>query len=391
MIKALVQPQPLASDLRSRWLLDESVTFLNHGSFGATPRVVLDHQSQLRAELERQPVEFLDRRGLEMIRAARTRLADFIHARMEDIGFVTNATEGVSAVVRSMTFQPGDEIITTTHRYQAVGNTLAHIASRSGATLTQIAIDLPFDASDFAGAVTRAISSRTRLVVIDHITSTSALILPVQEIASRCRASGVDLLIDGAHAPGMLDLEVPSIGTTYYTGNCHKWMCAPKGAAFLWVDREHQSQIHPSIISNFFGAGFEREFAWQGTRDITPWLCVPVAIDALSDLGWERIRTHNHALAVWAQSLLCDRWGVEPISAADGRDIGSIATIPLPAGVDRFPDVPAAQAALYAHARIEVPFMEVNGRRMVRPSCQVYNTPAEYERLADAVLELFAR
>lgn len=373
----------------SHWSLDPDVVFLNHGSYGAAPNPVLKEQARWRDEMERQPVLFFDRRRMELIDEALGTLGEFVGARPANLGFVTNATEGVTAVARSFTFQPGDAIVATAHAYDAVRNTLGHIAERAGATLQLIPIDLPYDPNRFIERARQTIIETTKLVVVDHITSISALILPVVEIASLCAERGVDFLIDGAHAPGMIDLDVESIGATYYAGNCHKWICAPKGAGFLWVRDDRREVIHPAVISNDYGEGFRAEFGWQGTRDISPWLSVPAAIRFFETWGWERVREHNHQLATWAQPLLCEAWNVAPISTLDGSCLGSMVTVPLPARADELPDGAAVQREIYDRRRIEAPVFDVNGRRMIRVSCQVYNRPHEYELLARAVAMLF--
>ena len=385
-------PLPLVDDLSQHWLLDPTVTFLNHGSFGATPRCVLQVQQKFREEMEHQPVEFIDRRGSELLTTARNALAGFIHADANDIGFVTNATEGVTAAIRSINFTSEDRIITTHHRYDAIGNTLQHVAKQRGCELTFLPIDLPFRSDDLLGKLEATLQSEAgptpRLVVMDHVSSVSAIIFPVHDIARLCAKHGVELLIDGAHAPGMLDLDVPAIGATYYTGNCHKWMSAPKGAAFLWVHPDHQHDIHPSIVSNYYPQGFRPEFDWQGTRDITAWLSVPAAIKFYDQFGWDNVRRHNVELTRYMRELLCNAWDVQPITHESQTSIGSIATIPLPEKVAAIGDTRDIHAAIYNRSKVEVPVFMVNDQPMVRPSCQIYNTPGDYEKLAETVLNI---
>jgi len=388
--RQLAPPEPLAGDLRNLWLIDPEVTFLNHGSFGAAPREVLEEQSRLREEMERQLILFLDRRRPEMLWSARERVGEFIGASPEDLGFVTNATEGVTAVIRSLDFDSRDEVITTTHAYDAVANTLEHVVGGAGGKVIRAPIELPYDPARLVRRIDEATTDRTRLVVIDHISSISALIHPVREIIELCDSKGIDVLVDGAHAPGMVELDVATLGAAYYTGNLHKWVCAPKGAAFLWTREDRRHAIHPTVISNYYGQGYRAEFDWQGTRDITPWLAVPKAIDFMGRFGWDRVREHNHRMVVWAQSMLCERWGVEAISPLDGAALGSMVTVPLPAKAGEYEDRHACAASIYDRYRIEVPVVDVNGRRMVRCSCQIYNRREEYERLADAVEELLA-
>jgi isopenicillin-N epimerase len=200
----------------------------------------------------------------------------------------------------------------------------------------------------------------------------------------------VDVLIDGAHAPGMVPLNVPATGATYYAGNLHKWTCGPKGSGFLWVRPDRQSAIHPLVVSHYLGEGFSREFGWQGTRDMSGWLSVPRAIQFMSEIGWEKIMAHNHAMAAWTQQMLCETWDVAPISPMDGSMLGSMATVALPAPLNDLIESDAAlvQQTLYDKYRIEAPLMRWSGRTYVRPCCQIYNSVEDYERLAAAVKQI---
>lgn len=381
------RPFPAARAWKRRWRLDPAIAFLNHGSYGACPAPVLRAQERWRDAIERRPIEMLDRRRPGLLRHARERVAEFVGADPEGLGFVTNATAGVNAVLRSLEFQPGDEIVITDHGYPAVERTVRHVAARTGARAITVTLPLPAGFGDeLARAVEAAWTDRTRLVLVDHVTSPTAIVMPVEAIARRARARGIEVLVDGAHAPGMLDLDVRRIGATYYTANLHKWVCAPKGSGFLWVAPERRGDVHPPVISLFQGEGFEKEFEWQGTRDITAWLSVPEAIDFFAEFGWERVRRHNHERAVEVQRMLCDAWGVEPITPRDGSLLGSMAAVPTPEGVRRrFESRPALLRTLYDDFGIEIPPTEVGDRWLLRASCQVYNEPSEYERLAHAV------
>jgi isopenicillin-N epimerase len=212
-------------------------------------------------------------------------------------------------------------------------------------------------------------------------------VLPIERIIAGCARHGVDVLVDGAHGPGMVPLNVQATGAAYYAGNLHKWACCPKGSAFLWARPDRQAGVHPLVISHLYEQGFEKEFSWQGTRDLAAWLAVPQALRFIAGLGWDRVMEHNHAMAVWANRLLCDRWGVTPISPPDGRMLGSMATVPLPAPLDHPPvdQIPQLQQRLYSEFHLEVPIVPWGGRTFVRPCCQVYNTPADYERLGDVI------
>ncbi len=382
-------PNPIGEDLISHWLLDPAIRFLNHGCFGATPKVVLEAQTALRRRIESRPVEVLERGRGPLLQEAKQAVGGFIGAAPEDLGFVTNATAGVNAVVRSLSLGPADEVVTTNHAYNAIRQTLRFVSEHNGPQVVEARIDLPIRSPQTAvEAVAAAVGPSTRLVVIDHITSPTAVRLPIARIIELCAERGVDVLVDGAHAPGMIELDVPSLNAAYYTGNLHKWVCAPKGAAFLWVRPDRQKHIHPNTISHFLHQGLAEEFSWQGTRDITAWLCAKDAIDFMANFGWERVRQHNHELATWAQSRLCHLWEVEPATPLDGSMLGSMATVPLPEAAENLGPIEEVQARLYRDYRIEVPVIEFEGRRWIRVSCQIYNTADQYQRLGEAVLEM---
>ncbi|MDY7108590.1 MAG: aminotransferase class V-fold PLP-dependent enzyme [Planctomycetota bacterium] len=387
-------PSPIRDDIRSLWMLDDRVDFLNHGSFGARLRSVHDAQIRWREQMEARPVEFLDRSGPELLAEAKAAVGRFLGMQADHFGFTTNATDGVNAVLRSLRFQPGDELITTNHVYEAVRRAMRHLAKRAGATVIEVDVPLPIHGPEaIVAAIDGAISDRTRLVVVDHITSPTAVVFPIAAIIERCAARGVDVLVDGAHAPGMLELDVEELGAAYYAGNLHKWVGAPPGAGFLWVREDRQAGIHPTVLSLRLGDGFANEFSWQGTRDVSSWLTAPDAIEAMDNLNgpgsWPRVMRHNHELAVWVQQMLSDAWDVTPNTPRDGSMLGSMASLPLPAELEqRFETRDALQAKLYADHRIEVFVLAWGGRRLVRPCCQVYNTAEQYRRLAAAVCEL---
>jgi len=262
------------------------------------------------------------------------------------------------------------------------------IARKSGADYKEIDIPIPVNSeADIEEAILRGISSRTKLLVIDHVTSPTALMFPVRKILAACADRGVDVLIDGAHAPGMLPLDVGELAPAYYSGNLHKWGCAPKGCAFLWVRPDRQSGIHPLVVSHFLDQGMTKEFGWQGTRDFSAWFSIPRAIQYMADIGWEAVIAHNHAMAVWANQFLCARWDVRSISPIDGSILGSMATVPLPPPLDTLTneEVQKFQQRLHDNRRIEVPIMTWAGRNYVRPCCQIYNVAGDIVRLADAL------
>jgi isopenicillin-N epimerase len=371
-------------------MLEPGVDFLNHGSFGAVPRVVFEAQTEWRRKIEAAPVEVIARRRLELIEAAKEPVGRGLGMKPADFGLVTNATEGVNAVLHSLRFSPGDELLTTTHVYNAVRQAMKFTCARTGATYREAGVPMPVRSpADLVDAVVGAVSDRTRLVVIDHVTSPTATIFPVEQIVRGCAARGVDVLIDGAHAPGMIPLDIESIGAAYYAGNLHKWAFAPRGAAFLWVRPDRQAAIHPAVISHHYGEGFASEFSWQGTRDLSAWLAAPTALEFTRRLGGDAVREHNHAMAIWAHRLLCERLeGAGPVSPLDGSMLGSMAAVKLPDGLAALtePQLMSLQQTLYTRHRVEVPLMRLDLQTvLLRVSSQAYNTPAQYERVVEVM------
>ena len=387
----LTPPAPVeAGDLAALFPLDRSYTFLNHGSFGSTPLEVLAAQQSIRGELEARPIEMLDRKMKRMLPEARARVAKFVGTDPDRLGFVGNATEGVNAVLGSMRWREGDEVIVVDHVYNAMRQSLRRLARDAGIVIREVDVPLPLRSpSDWLDRVCSAFSPRTKLLLVDHITSPTALIVPVRDIVAAARARGIMTLVDGAHTPGSIALSIDEIGADAYTANLHKWVCTPKGCAILVVRSGLEGSVHPLATSHFFGEGFTREFDWQGTRDFSPWLCAPFAIDFFARFGWDRVRAHNHALACWSQRFLCTRWHVEPLSPLDGSMLASMAAVRLPDGLqERFPSAPALQAELYDRHRIELPIIDWKGRWHCRVSCHLHTTPALVERLSDVVLGL---
>ncbi len=395
MHRDLTHGYDLSQAWARHWALDPGLDFLNHGSFGACPTAVLEEQARLRAEMERQPVRFLWRTFEERLDAARAELAAFVGADPEDLVFVNNATTGINAVLGSLRFAPGDELLVTDHEYNASRNVLDFAAARDGAVPVVVPVPFPIDDPEtVVRAVLERVTERTRLALIDHVTSQTGLVMPIGRLAAELGARGVDLLVDGAHGPGMLPLDLRRLGVPYYAGNCHKWLCAPKGAGFLHVRRDRQQAIRPAVISH--GANspradrsrFRLEFDWVGTDDPTPFLCVPAAIRCLGGLlpgGWPDLMARNRALALAARRALCEALAVPPPSP-DGM-IGTLAAVPLPDG-DGPPPPPLFHDPL--SARLE----DVHGivcpvypwprppRRVLRVAAQAYNTLGQYQRLA---------
>jgi isopenicillin-N epimerase len=385
--------------MKHHWTLDPGVTFLNHGSFGATPKIVLEKQSELRAQMEREPVRFFLRELEPLLDAARQTLADFVGADAAGVAFVPNATAGVNAVLRSLDLDKFDELVVTSQEYNACRNAADYVAGLAGAKVVVAEIPFPIESPDVVvERIMAAVTDRTRLVLVDHITSQTGLIFPVERIVQELAARGVDTLIDGAHAPGHLPLNLREIGAAYYAGNLHKWVCAPKGAAFLYVRENRRAGIRPVSISH--GASSERrdrsryllEFDWTGTTDPTPWLCIPAALDFMSSHGgWPEVMRRNHALALLARDVLCDTLEIE--HPAPDEMLGSMAAVPLPDGTQTIaPSLygDPLQDRLFFEHQIEVPIVPWPRppKRVLRISAQLYNELADYEKLAAALRAL---
>jgi len=380
------------------WLLDPDIVFLNHGSFGACPRPVLDLQTALREQMEREPIQFLDRQYYSLLADARAALGAFLGADPEDLAFVPNATTGVNTVLRSLAFSPGDQILVTNQAYNACKNAVRFAAARAGAEVVMAQPPFPLqNADEVMDVVMRSVTTRTKLALIDHITSPTALVLPIERLVAELARRGVDTLVDGAHAPGMVPLHLDALGAAYYTGNCHKWLCAPKGAAFLHVRRDRQERIHPLTISHGYNqplgdsTRFRLEFDWTGTFDPTPCLCVPEAIRFMGSLlpgGWPELMRHNRELALRGRDLLCAAVNVLPPCPDDM--LGSMAAAPLPDGDNGERFIDPLQQTLYDRFRIEIPVMSwpVPPKRLIRLSAHIYNAAKQYQVLADALRTL---
>lgn len=382
------------------WLLDPEIIFLSHGAFGACPRPVLEVQKEWRARVERGPVNFLVREMEAPMDAARAALAQFVGCEAEDLVFVPNATTGVNTVLRSLRFEPGDELLTTNHEYNACRNAINFVAEQSGARVVVAEIPFPLaEAEEIIAPILERVTNRTRLVLVDHITSQTGLVLPIAKIIAELNARGVDTLIDGAHAPGTVALNIKELNPTYYAGNCHKWLCAPKGAAFLYVRREKQKIIRPLTISH--GANSRRtdrsrfliEFGWTGTTDPSAYLSVPEAVRFMGTLlpdGWPELMVRNKALVLAARKILCGALAIE--EPCPSEFIGSVAAVPLPEATENTgPRLPwneyPLQDRLRTKHRIEVPIISwpAAPKRVLRISAQVYNSLPQYELLAEAL------
>jgi len=387
---------------RTPWRLDPSISFLNHGSFGACPAPVLEAQRVWRERMELEPVRFLDRELDMHLGEVRDRLAAFLVADPDGLAFVPNATAGVSTVLASLRFQPGDELLACDHEYNASLNALRAAAARDGARVVIVHVPFPIhDPSQVVEAYLEAVTPRTRLALVSHVTSPTALVMPVAAIVRELDRRGVDTLVDGAHAPGMVPVDLRALDAAYWTGNAHKWLCAPKGAAVLHVRSDKRDAIRPLAISHGMNdprsdrSRYRLLFDWTGTPDPTPWLAIPAAIRFVGGVhpdGWTGLMAANAAKARAGRDVICAALGV-PAPAPDSM-LGSMAAIPLP---NLAPSASAAerlQVALFDDDRIEVPIIPFPVRGaladgegpqsvLVRISAQAYNRPDEYAFLAD--------
>jgi isopenicillin-N epimerase len=392
------------------WRLDPAVTFLNHGSYGACPAPVLEVQRAWRDRLEAEPVRFLTGDLDGLLDEARAGVGRFLGADPEGLAFVPNVTTGVNTILQSLHFRPGDEVLTDDHEYNATINALRAVAARDGAAVVVAPIPFPIDGPGEAlEAILGAVTERTRLLVVSHVTSPTALILPVSELVEELDRRGIDTLVDGAHAPGMIPLDVDRLGAAYWTGNGHKWLCGPKGTAVLWVREDRRDRIHPLVVSHGANAPlagrsrFRHEFDWVGTTDPTGFLALPAAIDWMDGLttpdggGWPAVMAANHALALEGRDIVAGALGVEP--PAPDAMLGSMAALPLP-GVAGEAEAEALSMALEVGDRIQVPIGPwpvraarregATPRVLLRISAQRYNERLDYERLAAALARRLA-
>ena len=390
--------RPRKGDLAEYWTLDPNTVFLNHGSFGATPTVIMDEQRRIRSLMEEDPVRFFEREYLGLWDDARRALSEFMNADVEGMAFVSNATQGINTVLRSLRLQPGDEIIVPDHSYQACWNAVDFVTERSGAKT--VVVEVPFRVKgpqEVLDIIMEAVTDRTVLALIDTVTSPTGMRMPFEELTTQLQSRGVDVLLDAAHGPGIVPLDLSALAPAYCTGNCHKWLCSPKGSAFLHIREDRKHLIRPLNISH--GASFEGdaqekfefEFSWPGTQDPSAWMCIPKAIEYLGDLvegGWPEIMRRNHALAIEGRGILCEALGTSPpfpdsmVSALASVEITTEGEVgPMSPEGDPFHNL------LLDEYGIQVPVMpwRHHGVRYIRISAQLYNHEDEYRYLAEAL------
>jgi isopenicillin-N epimerase len=369
---------------KAEWGLAPELANLNHGSFGSTSLAVMAAQDAWRRRIEANPTQFMSRESRPALRDAARRVAAELGAEGDDIVFSENATSAANAVLRSLDFKPGDEILITSLGYPAIRNAALYVADRAGAGVVEVGIPLPVrDADSILAAVQAKLSGRTRLAIFDHICSGSALVLPVERLTGLAHRAGAAVLIDGAHVPGQLPLDLAELGVEYYVANLHKWLMAPRGTGILWARRDLQAGLHPLTISHGYRKGFIEEFDWTGTKELTGWLSAPAGIDFFHRLGGERLMARNRELALAMGRMLSKAWDT-PL-AGPLQMFAAMAVVALPnAGPATFERSTELRLYLAEQHGIEAAVNASDGRLWVRIMAQAYNEPADYERLRRA-------
>lgn len=390
------------SDAADFWMLDKNIIFLNHGSFGACPVPVLDKQLNFRKRLESEPLRFFLREYEKDFIQAQSVLAGFTGCSPDDLVFVQNATQGVNTVLKSLDLKKGDEILFTNQIYPACRNTILFLNYSGGVSYSEVKINLPVtDTEEIINQISESINENTRIALIDHISSLPGMIFPVKEITGELQRRGIEVLIDGAHAPGMIPLNISGINPDYYTGNCHKWMCTPKGSAFLYVRKDRQEKIHPLVTSRInaengvYKNDFQLEFSWQGTVDPTAVLTIPFAIEFLNSLdenGIDGLMKRNSKLVFNAAKMICEEFEIPMLYPEEMT--GSIYGIPF------FQDDVIFESSVNQRSRLQetlfsdynievmVSYREKPPDRLLRISAQAYNSPVQYEYLLSSLIKI---
>ena len=392
---------PKKGKLYKHWGLDPNTVFLNHGSFGATPIAVLDEQDRIRRLMERDPVHFVERLSHEMWQDSINELSKFLNADSGGMSFVANATTGVNTILRSLNLSKGDEIIVPDHAYQACRNAIDFVTERSGART--VVIRIPFridDESDIIDPIVSAINDKTVLAMIDTVSSPTGIRMPFEKLVGLIQERGVDVLVDAAHGPGIVPLDIRKLNAAYITGNCHKWICTPKGSAFLHIRDDRREGVKPLTIGHGYSSDlpsaekFRMEFDWTGTRDPSPWLCIPFAISHIGGLingGWEKIMNKNHEMAIFGRDILCEALDISP--PTPDSMVSSMSSVEFPWNEDVGPapiDGDPIHNTLFDEYRIQVPVISWpnHNRKYLRISAQIYNSKEDYEYLSDSLISI---
>ncbi len=373
--------------IRSEFMLDPDVIYLNHGSFGATPRPVFESYQRWQRILESQPCQFFGRMG-EYLEQSRSILAGFLGTTSPNLAYVTNATTGINVIAHSLKLHPDDEVLATNHEYGALDRTWKFLANRQGFKYINQPIPLPVTtANAFVDHLWAGVTEKTRIIFISHVTSPTGLILPIADVCRKARESGILTVIDGAHAPGQVDLDLDQLGADFYAGNLHKWMCSPKGTAFLYARPEVRQMIEPLVVSWGWDSGKENVnplvdyVEMQGTRDISGFLAVPDAIEFFREHNWDQVRKDCHELLHNTMLRISDTFQLPPISPMSIDWFSQMACAPIPVSAD----ASEIHRRLYEDFRIEIPVVDWNGHKMVRISIQAYNTTADADTLINAL------
>lgn len=375
-------------NLKKHFLLDPSIVFLNHGSFGATPRPVFKEYQRWQRELEKQPVEFLGRRITGLLAESRAVLGGYLGTDVDNLVYTQNVTVSLNIVARSLELGAGDEVLTSDHEYGALDRTWRFHSADRGFRYINQHIEMPITTEEkFVENFWRGVTSRTRVIFLSHITSPTAIIFPVKEIARRAREAGILTVIDGAHVPGQISLHLDSLGADFYGGNLHKWLCAPKGAGFLYARPEVQHLLKPLVVSWGYeslmpsNSKFVDHNEWWGTRDMAAFLSVPKAIEFQKENNWDEVRESCHRLVAYAQNRICELTNLAPLHPPTDNWFRQMAAAPLPADTD----ILELKERLYDDYKVEVPLIDWNGNKLVRISVQGYNTKRDVDALIGAL------
>lgn len=375
-------------NIKQYFMLDPSVTFLNHGSFGATPKPVFEEYQRWQRELENQPVEFLGRRITSLMAESRSALGHYLGTQADNLIYTQNVTISLNIVARSLELGPGDEVLTTNHEYGAMDRTWRFLSNERGFRYINRHVELPLTTADqFVEDFWQGVTKNTRVIFLSHITSPTAIIFPIKEIVRRAREAGIITIIDGAHVPGQLPLNLDSLGADFYGGNLHKWLCAPKGAGFLYARPAVQYLLKPLVVSWGYesetpsGSDFVDHHEWWGTRDMAAFLSVPAAIQFQEENNWDEVRDTCHQILAYAQNRICELTGIAALHPQTDVWFRQMASAPLPTDSD----VLSIKNRLYDEYRIEVPVHEWNGYKLIRISIQGYNTRDDVDKLCDAL------
>ena len=400
----MVRMIPKKGNFSKLWGLEPNTVFLNHGSFGAAPIAVLEEQTRIRDEMEEDPVYFVEKKMGELWQKSVLELSKFLNADPEGMVFVTNATMGVNTILRSLKLSPGDEIIVPDHAYQACRNAIDFVTKRSGART--VIVPVPFrvdDDSEIIDPILSAVSDRTVLAMIDTVSSPTGIRMPFEILVLELQNKGVDVLVDAAHGPGIVPLDIRKLNPAYITGNCHKWLCTPKGSAFLHIREDRRGEVNPLNIGHGYSSDlpsaekFRFEFDWSGTRDPSPWLCIPFSIRYIGSQiegGWDEIMRNNRNMALYGRELLCDALDITP--PTPDSMVSSMSSVEFPWSGDVHPpslDGDPIHNLLFHEYRIQVPIISwpIHNAKYIRISAHIYNSKEEFEYLSETLKSVLRR